>query len=47
MCVQQLEIGGGKKYEGLREGFILAAVTPSKDREEVVVKGYLVKNTGA
>lgn len=40
---QEIEIGGGPKYAAIRDGYILASVHPSADRESVEVLGYLVQ----
>ncbi len=40
-----MSIGGGNKYETLRDGFILTAVTPSADRTKVTAQGYLIQHT--
>ncbi|KAF2236795.1 hypothetical protein EV356DRAFT_565264 [Viridothelium virens] len=37
----------GKKYAPLRDGFILAKITPNKQVTEVVVEGFLFSNPNA
>jgi hypothetical protein len=42
--LQELSIGGGSKYNILRNAYILTAVTPSADRTSVTAVGYAVQN---
>lgn len=42
--MQEIAIGGGQKYESLRNGYVLAAVNPNYDQTEVAVRGYLITN---
>lgn len=45
MYPQQFSIGGGKKYDVLRNNYVLTTVTPSKDNSKVAVEVYSVENT--
>lgn len=43
--LQEMNIGGGSKYEKLRDGFILTALTPDSDHTHVTVIAYLIQNS--